>query len=108
MKAGFNRNGEREMSCFVIAQITIHDRDEYRKYEEGFDEIFAGFRGKVLIVDEDPIVFEGDWNYTRTVLMRFPSEEEARRWYDSDEYQELAKHRHRASDADIALIKVNS
>jgi uncharacterized protein (DUF1330 family) len=93
------------MSSYLIAQITIHDRDGYQRYLDGFDEIFAKYKGLVVAVDEAPTLLEGKWPCTRTVLMRFPSEEEARRWYDSPEYQELVKHRHRAADANVVLVK---
>lgn len=93
------------MSCYFIAQITIHDRDLYRKYEDGFDEIFAKYKGIVVCVDEDPVILEGAWSCNRTVLIRFPSEEEAKRWYDSSEYRELAKYRHRSSECNIVLVK---
>ena len=39
------------------------------------------------------------------VLLEFPSEEQARAWFESDEYRQLAQHRHAAADADIILIK---
>ncbi len=93
------------MSCYVIAQIKIHDREKYNKYESGFDEIFGKYKGIIVAVDEEPEVLEGEWPYTRTVLLRFPNEEEARRWYESPEYRKLAEHRHRASDGNIVLIK---
>jgi uncharacterized protein (DUF1330 family) len=93
------------MSCYFIAQISVRDRDEYRKYLDGFDEIFARYKGIVVAVDERPTVLEGAWPFGRTVLIRFPDEEEARRWYDSPEYRELVKHRHRSSEANIVLVR---
>ncbi len=93
------------MSCYFIAQINIADRDEYKKYEDGFDEIFAKYKGIVVAVEEDPVVLEGEWPYTRTVLLRFPNEEEAKKWYDSTEYKELVKHRWQSSRANIVLVR---
>lgn len=93
------------MSCYFIAQIDIHDQAEYEKYLEGFDEVFGQFQGKVVTVDDDPVVLEGAWPYTRTVLIRFPDETEARRWYDSPGYRELVKRRHRAAKANIVLVE---
>jgi uncharacterized protein (DUF1330 family) len=93
------------MSCYFVAQIKINDREEYKKYEDGFDEIFAGYKGMVVLVDEDPVVLEGSWPYTRTVLIRFPDEEEARRWYESSEYRKLAQHRLKAAECNIVLVK---
>lgn len=92
------------MSCYLIAQININDPAEYQKYIDGYDEIFSKYKGIVVAVDEEPRVLEGEWPYTRTVLIRFPNQEEAERWYGSAEYQELVQHRHRSSDANIVLV----
>ncbi len=92
------------MSVYLIANIEIHDREEYAKYEAGFVQVFEAFEGKLLAVDEAQRVLEGDWPSTRTVVIEFPSDEEARRWYDSPAYQALAKHRFSASVGDVALV----
>jgi uncharacterized protein (DUF1330 family) len=93
------------VSSYFIAQIKIHDPDEYGKYLGGFDEVFARYNGEVIAVDDSPAVLEGEWSYTRVVVIRFPDEDEARRWYDSAEYQSLAQHRFSAASADILLAK---
>jgi len=93
------------VSVFIIGQICIHDRSGYAKYEEGFGAIFARYQGALLSVDEDVEVLEGDWVGTRTVVIEFPSSVEARRWFDSEEYQALAEHRKAASIGNIALVK---
>jgi uncharacterized protein (DUF1330 family) len=93
------------MSVYVIAQLNIHDRTTYAKYGAGFMEIFSKYGGKVLSVDEVPTVLEGEWDFMRTVLLEFESEESANAWYHSQEYQELAQHRYAASRANIVLIK---
>lgn len=93
------------MSAFIVAQISIQDRNTYAKYEAGFFEIFSKHSGRILSVDEDPEVLEGGWPYTRTVLIEFPSNDEAMAWYRSDDYQKLAEHRFAASAANIVLIQ---
>jgi uncharacterized protein (DUF1330 family) len=92
------------MSCYFIAQLTIHDRALYAKYEAGFDEIFARYEGKVVAVDDNPVALEGSPSCTRVVVIRFPSEAELRRWYDSPEYQALAALRWRAADGEVLLV----
>ena len=89
---------------YFIAQIEIIDRDTYAKYEAGFMEIFQSYNGKILSVDENIGVLEGDWPFTRTVLVEFPSKEDALSWYNSDEYQLLAKHRFSASESNIIIV----
>ena len=93
------------MSAYIIAQIEIHDRDEYGKYQEGFFDIFSQYKGEILVRDEAPTVLEGEWSYTRTVVIRFSDENEAKRWYESDQYQTLLQHRFRAAKTNLILAK---
>ena len=93
------------MNSYFIAQIKIKDKAIYQKYLNGFDEIFSGYEGEVIMVDDNPIVLEGSWDYTRMVIIRFPGEDEAKRWYDSEEYQKLVQYRLQAADADVLLAK---
>ncbi len=50
-------------------------------------EIFCRYSGKLLAVDEAPTVKEGNWPYTRTVLIEFPTAEAFDAWFNSQEYQ---------------------
>ena len=93
------------MSVYLIATIQIHDREIYGKYESGFLQIFERFNGRLLAVDENPDLLEGEWPVTRTVLIEFPTEKDALAWYQSDEYQELMKHRLDASSGDVVLLQ---
>jgi uncharacterized protein (DUF1330 family) len=91
------------MSCYFIAQITIHNPEIYQKYLDGFDEMFENFQGEVIMVDDDPLVLEGSWRHSRIVMIRFPDEADARGWYESPEYQKLVKFRWQASEAKVIL-----
>jgi uncharacterized protein (DUF1330 family) len=93
------------MSAYIIALIEICDRDEYRRYQEGFLEILAQYDGEILVVEEAPTVLEGEWPHTRTVVIRFADDNEAQRWYESEPYQALAQHRFRASRTSLILAK---
>lgn len=92
------------MACYLIAQIDVRDPEVYRQYLERFDEVFSQYKGIIMAADDNPIVLEGEWPYRRTVLIRFPDFEEAKRWYESPEYQQLAELRRQGSDSNIALI----
>jgi len=93
------------MAVYFVAQISIHDRAEYSKYEAGFMPVFEKYKGRLLAVDEAPEVLEGTWNCTRTVLIEFPTREDALAWAGSAEYQAIAKHRWAASTGNVAMIK---
>ena len=47
------------MSSYVVAQITINDREKYARYEAGFMDVFDQFGGQILAVDEAPESIEG-------------------------------------------------
>jgi uncharacterized protein (DUF1330 family) len=93
------------VSAYFIARITIHDAAGYERYLDGFDAAFAGVDGEVLAVDDGPLLLEGEWPCTRTVLIRFADLAEARRWYDSPAYQALARLRRAAADCHIVLVE---
>lgn len=92
------------MTHYFAAQIRIHDHDEYEKYLENFDEIFSKFKGEYLAIDESPTLLEGEWNYTKSVLVKFPGKKEFEDWYFSDEYQSILKHRLNAAKCDTILL----
>ena len=93
------------MSYYFIAQIRINDKNEYQKYIDKSGDIFNKYNGEYLSVDNEPVILEGEWDYTRTVLIKFNSKTDFEGWYNSDEYQEILKHRLNASDCDTLLIK---
>ncbi|MFT5838637.1 MAG: hypothetical protein ACI9UT_001131 [Flavobacteriales bacterium] len=93
------------MAVYILSRLTIHDRVEYDKYENQFDEIFTNFNGKLLSVDEDPLVLAGEWEATRSVVIEFPSKKDALTWMQSDEYQRISKHRNAGSTLSSILVK---
>jgi uncharacterized protein (DUF1330 family) len=66
---------------------------------------FQRYGGTLLASSEAPTVVEGEWPWTRTVLIRFPSKETFDRWYHSAEYQEIVKTRWASSTANLVLIE---
>ena len=93
------------MPVYIVASIKITDPEEYGQYQAGFLEIFARYKGELLAVSDEPQVIEGEWPFTRAVLIRFPDDDEARRWYQSPEYQALSQHRWRASTGTVITFK---
>lgn len=92
------------MSAYFIAYIEVNSEQEYEHYLKYTDEVFAGFNGEYLAVDERPEVLEGSWDYTKTVLIRFPDSEELKRWYYSPGYQRILKHRLAAVECDTIIV----
>lgn len=93
------------MAYYFSAQIRIHDPAEYERYLEDFDDIFSRYKGKYLAIDESPTLLEGEWNYTKTVLISFKSREDFEAWYFSRDYQQILKYRLNAAKCDSILIE---
>ncbi len=93
------------MSVYIIARFKIHDRAGYDRYEENFMEIFEPFGGTMLSIDEDPTVLQGEFDFTRSVLIEFPDADKAMAWMSSPAYQEIAKHRLEASIGNAIMVK---
>lgn len=92
------------MSRYLLAQINIMDRNEFRKYEKELLGTLSPYNAEILAVDDDPIVIEGNYNYTRTVIIRFSTEKELKKWYDSKEYQEILSIRQAASEGNLLIL----
>lgn len=93
------------MSVYMIAQVTIKNREEYDKYAGLFMGVFEQFEGKVLSVDDDPNVIEGEWTASRSVLLEFPSQAKWEAWVYSPEYQAITEHRKAGADIKTILVK---
>ena len=93
------------MTVYIIARFKIHDRAGYDRYEENFIEVFEPFGGTMLSVDEEPVVLQGAFDFTRSVLIEFPNAEAAMAWMGSPAYQEIAEHRLEASVGEAIMVK---
>jgi uncharacterized protein (DUF1330 family) len=92
------------MSAYIVALIDIHDPDKYQAYTDSFDigSFQSEYGGEILIVSDEPEVVEGEWS-GRLVLLRFPSQTQARGWYESAEYRDVRKIRWAHSKSDLTL-----
>jgi uncharacterized protein (DUF1330 family) len=92
------------MAVYIVNNMTIHDRAAYETYRRGFMDVFRKFNGEVLAVADAPEPVEGEWPYDRTVILSFPSREDALRWSQSPEYQEIAKHRLAGTKSNVVML----
>jgi uncharacterized protein (DUF1330 family) len=92
------------MPAYIIVHVNIQDRQEFKKYQKAFMNEFKEFPGRFLVVTEDAEVLEGEWPETRTVVMEFPSMDDAREWYRCEKYQNIAKIRWGAAKTKMILV----
>ena len=83
-----------EVGVYMIANLTVNDADEYRKYEKGFFPILKKFGGEFITFDDNHETLEGtDPLEGRVIIFKFPSEKAAKNWYNDAEYQSLSEFR---------------
>ncbi|WP_375254674.1 DUF1330 domain-containing protein [Yoonia sp.] len=93
------------MPAYVIGQLDIHDPEAYQAYLNGFMPSFERHGGELLATSRaETEILEGSWAMPRTVIMRFPSVQDAKAWHDDPDYQELAKIRKRTAATNLVVI----
>lgn len=92
------------MSAYLIGLVKIRDSATYARYVQDFMPVLRQFGGELLAADLAPQKLEGDWPYSRTVILRFADKATLQRWYDSPEYQKIARYRTDSSTADLAIV----
>lgn len=92
------------MSVYIINNMNIHDRDEYKAYLRAFMPVFQKYGGKVLAAQDQPVPVEGEWPYGRTILLSFPSRALAEQWAASAEYQQIAAHRRAGTTSNVLYL----
>jgi uncharacterized protein (DUF1330 family) len=90
---------------YAIVRINVDDPDRYKDYAAGTQGTLDPHGGRFIVRGGETECVEGSWDAGRTVVIEFPSIEDARAWYHGDAYQELAKIRREASSADFVLVE---
>ncbi|MGE0700626.1 MAG: DUF1330 domain-containing protein [Hyphomicrobiaceae bacterium] len=93
------------MSVYLIAQIIIHDADEYKKYTDEFRTIIMRYGGAVVARGLPAEIIEGEWPFPRTILLKFRDGDGAKRWYADADYQRIVQHRFKSSRANLVVLK---
>ena len=89
---------------YVIVTEAIHDPEGMAAYGRAAAPTMGAGGASVLVVDRSAEVLEGAWHGNQTVVLEFESVEAARAWYHSPAYQEAAKLRHAACDANAVIV----
>jgi uncharacterized protein (DUF1330 family) len=93
------------MPAYIIFDIHVDDPDAYAPYRDPARKSIEAHGGRYLARGGAHEVLEGDWDVDRLVILEFPSMEQARTWYTSAEYQELAPIRQAASRGRGVLLE---
>ncbi len=75
--------------AYIIAQIDVHNQEAYKDYTAHTPGLAAKHGGKFLVRAGRLEVLEGEVPPPRTVVIEFPSFDDAKAFYYSDSYQAI-------------------
>ena len=93
------------MSAYVIAQINLKSKDGYKEYVDKVPKTIKSFEGEYLVRAGKFKSLEGKWDFTRNVIIKFPSYEKALKWYNSEEYNQIKNLRLENTEGNLIIIK---
>jgi uncharacterized protein (DUF1330 family) len=73
--------------AYLIVEMHITDMEQYKKYMAEAPAAVKAFGGEYLIRGGKQETLEGDWTPHRVAMLRFPSFEQAKAFYDSEHYR---------------------
>ena len=85
------------MPAYVLVETDVTDPEQYEHYKAASPAAIAAGGGRFLVRGGELAVLEGDWQPPRLVMLEFEDLAAARRWYDSEAYQEARKLREGAA-----------
>ena len=94
------------MLTYIVGDIHITDPATYQAHVPRALATIARYGGRVIAGGDGRVdVLEGDPIPEQFFIIEFPTTDAARRWYQSDEYQEALKVRLSASHGRVLLIE---
>jgi uncharacterized protein (DUF1330 family) len=93
------------MPAYVIANIHVEDAEAYEEYRAVVPAVIARFGGRYLVRGGRSEALEGGMTLGRVIILEFPSYEDARRWYDSPEYEAARAIRQGCSFGDVLIVE---
>jgi len=93
------------MAAYIVVEVDVKDPERYADYRSMVPASLAVYGGKFLIRGGQVENLEGDWEPQRFVMIQFDSVEQAKRWWDSEEYREARTLRQATSDTRMIVVQ---
>jgi uncharacterized protein (DUF1330 family) len=85
------------MTAYLIIDLDIHDLEGFQEYRTQVAAFIEKHGGEYLVRGGDLEVMEGDWQWHRLVLFRFPNRQAIRNLLTDPDYMKLAAIRFRTA-----------
>lgn len=92
------------MPAYVIVGVDVTDSEAYSAYTREVPATLEPYGGRFVVRGGAFEVLEGEWHVSRTVVLVFPSVEQAKAWHESAAYQAILPIRHQNARTDFMIV----
>jgi uncharacterized protein (DUF1330 family) len=93
------------MSAYFIVDLEVTDPVGIEEYRKQVPTTIAKYGGRYLVRGGKHETLEGDWHPRRVIVLEFPSVEQAKRWYDCEEYRGPKALRFKTARTNLILVE---
>ena len=93
------------MSAFIIADITVTDREGFEKYRQAVPAVIAAHGGRYVVRGAPRMLLEGDPAPSRLVILEFPDMARLQAFWSSADYAPLKTLRQNSSTCRIEAVE---
>ena len=85
-------------AAYIFVDVQISDLEQYKKYMAAAPAAVAAAGGEYLVRGGKFETLEGNWKPSRIAMLRFPSYDAAKTFYDAELYRAAREKRQGATD----------
>lgn len=93
------------MPAYCIVDLEVTDPAGFDAYRQQVPATIAQYGGRYVVRGGQYDTLEGDWHPQRIVVIEFPTVEQAKKWYNSEEYRDPKALRLRSAKSRIVLVE---
>jgi uncharacterized protein (DUF1330 family) len=93
------------MPAYVVADLTLTDPEGFEEYRDAVTATVARYGGRYLMRGGEVEALEGQWNPSRLTVIEFPSAEQAKAWWNSEEYRHIKAVRQRTTRTNLLVVE---
>ncbi len=92
------------MAGYIIARVHVSDPGKYKNYTDVTPGLIAKYGGRFIVRGGETVTLEGPEETGRVVVIEFDSLEQAKTFYESDDYQAAIGLRAAASTGQLIAV----
>ncbi|MFF5477688.1 DUF1330 domain-containing protein [Streptomyces sp. NPDC012935] len=89
------------MPAYVVIDLDVSDPSGFQQYIDGVTPLIEQAGARNLLIDDNAVVLEGDWEPATLVIHEFASKAALQEFWDSPEYQPLKELRRKYSSVKV-------